>query len=419
MGYFWKKTHFKTFFNKKVISLDELRHQDRTIWFFKHFENGHSEHEILLYNSNAVIPTVFPNNYVKVNDSKIHWVSDLHFSEGANQHGFNNQLLNSSLYSIIEKEFKYTLNALIVSGDMTWSASKDEFDQTVKFYTDLSSNTQLDLSKICFCPGNHDLSYQGTLTGEQKEALEKLHLLQRGEKITKEGGLEGRDNLTKDEISSLQSLETTEVAKDAYEQHFVTVTSAKPNEFLSMGKKFLINNQRAVEICLLNSNRMQQYKYLFQGNGFIGEDQRSDAAHEMGWTTSKGYGALRIVVLHHNLLPVEYSNIPYIGSSPGSYVYDSQATLKWCYKHDVDVILHGHTHQRSAMKLSDFDIKNNITKSVWIVGLGSTGVHHSHIVPTHTNQLAELDFSNKHIEIQFYDIVNNEVVRSGESLKLE
>lgn len=419
-GLFSENEQFKDFFHKKVYSLEELRHQDRTLWFLTAFQDGHSEHEILLYNSNTLVPAVFPSNYIKVSGSKIHWLSDLHFSEGRNQHGFDDYHQVNSLYEIIENRFKEELNALIVSGDMTWRASSNEFEKTVKFYKDLSSNTKLDFSKICFCPGNHDLSYTGELNAAQRDALEKLHLLQRGEKITEnseEDTQSSRTRLNPEEIESLRLLETSLISKEAYECHFKTVTSSKPNEYLSMGKKFLINNQRPVEVCLFNSNRMQQYKDLYQGNGFVGQDQRLDAAKKMEWGSPKAYGALRIVVLHHNLLPVEYSNVPYLGASPGSYVYDSQATLQWCYDHDVDVILHGHTHQKSVVKLCD--ATTDQSKSVWLVGLGSTGAHSSHIVPGQLNQLAELDFSNKDIKIQFFDISNGNVSVSGAPLILE
>jgi predicted phosphodiesterase len=195
------------------------------------------------------------------------------------------------------------------------------------------------------------------------------------------------------------------------------VTSIAPNEFLSMGKKYLINQQRAVDICFLNSNRMEQYKDLFQGAGFIGADQRKDARQNMGWTASKAFGTIRMVELHHNLLPVEYSNTPYLGSSPGSVVYDAQATLKWCYENQVDVVLHGHTHQRSAFKLTDFS--NGEELSVWIVGLGSTSAHDSHLIQGHGNQLAELDLSEKEIKIQFFTIRENKISPDGDPLILK
>lgn len=409
-GLFKESEPFQDFFDKQVRSLEELRHQDRTIWFLKPFDaENHETHEIVLYNSSNVDPSIFPKNYSKLYSSKVHWVSDLHFSDSPNRHAFEDALEAQPLKSLIEDKFKDDLHSLIISGDMTWSATNDEFNKTKDFYSYLCSNTELSFDKIGFCPGNHDISFDGQLSAVQIGALEKFHIIQRDPTAT--------ISLSNEEKSSLIAIETSPTNNENYKSHFEQITSVKPNDFLSMGKKLLVNGQRALDICFLNSNTLEQYKSLFQGSGFIGENQRADAAKKMGWKQPKAYGALRVVVLHHNLLPVEYSRIPYLGSQMGSVVYDSQATLKWCYEHQVDVILHGHTHQRSAIKLEDKLVKGS--KGIWLVGLGSTGVHQSHLVHSHLNQLAELDFSEKYISIQFFNILNNTIEVDGDPLILD
>jgi len=409
-GLFKNNEPFKDFFNKQVSSVEELRHQDRTIWFLKPFVDGeHETKEILLYNSSNVDPSIFPKNYSKLFSSKIHWVTDLHFSDAPYRHAHDDEEHRKPIKVLIEEKFKEKLNALIISGDMTWSATRDEFDKTRNFYEYLCSNTKLAFDKIGFCPGNHDLAYDGALKPEQQEALRKYHLINREPTtVTK---------LSATETELLRAMETSSTNKEEYERHFESVLSIKPNEYLSMGRKYLINGQRPVDICFLNSNSLEQYKNLFQGNGFIGEKQRSDASKKMGWDFPKAYGALRIMVLHHNLLPIEYSRVPYLGASPGSVVYDAQATLKWCYEKGVDVILHGHTHQRSLVKLEDW--ASGERKSVWLVGLGSTSVHQSHLVYGHLNQLAELDFSNQFISVQFFNIHDNGIAEDGERVLLD
>ncbi|WP_165727547.1 metallophosphoesterase [Pseudoalteromonas sp. 31A1] len=409
-GLFKESEPFQDFFDKQVSSLEELRHQDRTIWFLKSFDaDKHETHEIVLYNSSNVDPSVFPKNYSKLYSSKVHWVSDLHFSDSPNRHAFDDELEAKPLTYLIEDKFKDELHSLIVSGDMTWSATNTEFDKTKEFYGYLCSNTGLSFDKIGFCPGNHDIAFDGQLDDLQTGALDKFHKIQRGstEPVI----------LSYEEKSSLKAIETSSINNENYKIHFEQVTSVKPNSFLSMGKKLLVNGQRALDICFLNSNTLEQYKSLFQGTGFIGENQRTDALSKMGWKQPKAYGALRVVVLHHNLLPVEYSKVPYLGAQMGSVVYDSQATLKWCYEHQVDVILHGHTHQRSAIKIQDKLVKDS--KGIWLVGLGSTGVHQSHLVHSHLNQLAELDFSKEYISIQFFKILHNTIEVDGDPLILD
>ncbi|MFA0001272.1 metallophosphoesterase [Vibrio lentus] len=392
---------FADFFNKQVSSLEELVHQERTVWFVQNYMQEHSKKEIVLLNANVAVPEDFSSNFIKLKGSKIHWLTDIHFDNDNRFHAFSNADASDSLQEIISSSFP-TLESLIVSGDMTWASTAEEFCQVEDFYNYLISKTNLDSSKLGFCPGNHDVVFSKSKSAELIAALEKLHKvhLYKEDQETEEK----QPKLSGEEINALKVENLPETAKENYVKHFRSVTSAPVNDYLSMGKKYLVENQRPVEICFLNSNTKEQYRYLFQGQGFIGQEQRKYAEENMGWKgVKKAFGAIRIVVMHHNLIPTEFVRIPHMGLS-GSHVYDAQATIKWCMRNDVDVILHGHTHERSVIKMEQL-IQGKM-KSVWVVGLGSSGVNSGHRVPDHPNQCAELDFSEEKIKIQFYDIVD-------------
>ncbi len=410
---------FSDFFNKQITSLKELFHQERTIWFLQNYDSAaHSSHSIVLTNVGQIHPEVFSRTYKPLNVNKLLWLSDVHFDSNSAHHFHKDSREGDSLASILvefsqkpESDLNSKIHALICSGDMTFQAKKEEFSKVEELYGDLASRCQLDHFNIVFCPGNHDLTFAKELDEKTSKALSKYH------NIKVQPNDSSREKLTTSDWELLKAIDTLEINKATYQEHFQKVTRAKANEFLSMGRKFLMNGQRPVDICMLNSNTVQQYRDVYQGHGFIGADQRANAKTMMGWDQPKSYGAVRIVSLHHNLLPVEYGTIPTYGHS-SNLVYDAQATIKWCMENNVDVVLHGHTHQRSQMKLSQ-KIGNEL-KELWIVGIGSTGASHNHLVSGHTNQFATLDFSQRFIRINFFNIIDYKVDYSNvEVLELE
>jgi predicted phosphodiesterase len=408
---------FSDFFNKQVSSLDELYHQERTIWFLQPFNRSHRTETILLTNAATAHPQDFTKTYKPLSTNQILWVSDLHYSNGEKHHQFNGDKIHRPLKEHLSDFIRHSdspmelkAEALISSGDMTFKGSKEEFREVEELYHHLASTCQLDKFNIGFCPGNHDISFADDLKGITKKALEEYHRIS-----MQPNNLGTRESLKKEYWDALKAIDTESLYTDNYKEHFQNVTSAKSNEYLSMGRKFLMNHQRPVDICFLNSNTVQQYRDVYQGHGFVSEAQRANAEKEMGWKGLKAFGAIRIVVLHHNLIPVEYSTEPTYGTS-ANLIYDAQATIKWCIKNNVDVVLHGHTHQRSVTKLSQ--LHQNEMRDLWIVGLGSTGVSSSYRVPEHPNQFGVLDFSSQYVKINFYKIVDNMVENDGDGIEL-
>lgn len=404
---------FNNFDNKKVSSLDELKYQDRTIWFVRNYnESTDRSHEIILCNANVSIPEVFQKNHVKTQSKKLLWFSDVHFGVGDSEHGFETDE-SIQLATIIEKYINdeaENIDGLIISGDMTWRSLSEEFDLIERFYKHLNSTTRLSMDRIGFCPGNHDVSFSDIKDPDTLKALRKFYSTQ-----TKIGS---KIKLSKAEREKLKAIKLTRSASENYKKHFENVVGVQPNEFLSMGKKFLVAGQRSVEICFLNSNSLQQHSFTFQGHGFVGRKQMEHAEKEMGWgkQNNKIYGGTRIVVLHHNLLPVTYCLDTYIGEQV-SMVYDSQAIITWCYENDVDIVLHGHTHERSVKKLTQITDGNN-QKSLWIIGLGSSGAHSSHLVPGTANEFAEFDFSEKVVKVTFKEIKIDRVCENTTTIEL-
>ncbi|HBZ9287748.1 TPA: metallophosphoesterase [Klebsiella pneumoniae] len=402
--FFEDPTMFSVFENKQVSSLRELKYQDRTIWFVDEYDpKQHESHEILLSNSNVSIPGVFPKRPIDLNNGKVIWLSDIHFDEENSKHQFS-QYNQIELSKIIINKQELEIDGLVVSGDLTWKATAEEFKMSADFFQDICSVKRVNIEAIGFCPGNHDVSFSRVLPDDVKHALESYHESQMGNK-----------EISTEEWGVLVGRAVQPEHKDNYERFFNSIVGTSPNEYLSMGKRFIIKNQKIVDFCFLNSNHLQQHKVAFQGQGFVGIDQLSNASKEMSWDgNEKISGGFRVVVLHHNLYPVNYTSVPYV-SVPASLVYDTEAIIKWCFKHGVDLILHGHTHEKFITKVTRKIA--GASKSIWIVGLGSSGVISSHLVGN--NEFAEIDFNDDIIKIKFFDIINNEIVAQEDTVYLD
>jgi Calcineurin-like phosphoesterase len=198
------------------------------------------------------------------------------------------------------------------------------------------------------CPGNHDLAF--TSAPDKKDAA--LH--------DSEAPDEARKNYA-----------------DFY-RHFFNIA---PNQYLSMGRRILLGRHFPVEIVCLNSSLLEQKQGWFQGQGFIGEAQLMDASTQFGWGNGYVDGAprpFRVVVMHHHLVPVVYSEDP-MGGVTYSVVLDAERVMRWLLRNRVDLVLHGHMHQRFYTKIvRPIEDGSNVEHCVTVVGLGSSGVEQGH-----------------------------------------
>ncbi|EGI1278236.1 calcineurin phosphoesterase, partial [Escherichia coli] len=222
--FFDDPTLFSVFDNKQVSGLRELRFQDRTIWFVNEYDpKKHESHEILLNDANIGIPGVFPKRPVDLHNGKVVWFSDIHFDEDKEKHQFN-QVNQLSLSKILISRQDLDINGMIISGDLTWKATKKEFELATNFFNDICSVKRVKYDAIGFCPGNHDVSFSKTLPAEVKRALNNYHEAQMGKK-----------KITKADWNILAARSLSNKSKENYKGFFKLTVGTEPNEFLSMG----------------------------------------------------------------------------------------------------------------------------------------------------------------------------------------
>jgi hypothetical protein len=361
-------SRYTPFYGKRIDSPEELRQQDRTIWFVRPFKAGDATHQISLLDSNRIAPAHFPRRVVESKSPYLALTSDVHFSVD-NHHGFpvNAAVGKVDLGLRIERCLRdHGINDLagfVVAGDLTWKAVKEEYDLAKAFLQRVGSWAKLDNYQFMTCPGNHDLMF--TVDPTKKDAP----------------------------ITAAPA-----DARRAYEQFYEDLFYQRPNEYLSTGRRFLLAGSAPVEIVALNSSLLEQHKGAFQGHGFVGENQLRHAAAEMGWhanPSDRAVRAFRIVVVHHHLLPVTYQEEAKYGQLY-SVALDAEAITRWLVEHRVDLVVHGHMHQPFIAEVSR-PIKPGAPGECWhtfnILGLGSAGVESNHLGEVKENTFAILDFS--------------------------
>lgn len=367
-----KESKFRAFYDKRVYNPEELRQQDRTIWFVREFQTGDHTHLVELLDSAKITPSDFPKEFIVSPSRRLLWVSDLHFGE---HHGFPPipEVDRSNLGQAIENALGLVTDygGLLVSGDITWKADPSEFQLARDFFRRISSSpTRLSNYSILPCPGNHDLAF--TAKPATKDA-----------KI--------------DKVPS--------VARKAYEDFYEGLFYKRPNAHLSCGRKFLLGGCIPVEVVSLNSSLLDQKKGWFQGHGFVGDDQLRTAEKEIGWkvTDEPEPQAFRIVMLHHHIMPVTFREAPK-GGNPYSVVLDAEALTHWVVQHRVNLVLHGHMHNPFVACVER--PRNGDPKNKWhrfhVAGLQSTGVDKSH--RESENAFGVLTFSDQCVEIQWLKV---------------
>ena len=373
-----KRSVFQDFNGKQVFSFEELRHQERTIWFIRPFKSGDAIREILLYDTSRAKLSNFPKNIIESHSAQLLWLSDLHFS--TDHHEFpleegaqSGNKLAEAIRKDLEVQCISEVGGIIITGDLTWKASEEEFALVRSFLDDIMSWSTLTPSQIILCPGNHDIAFSD-------KPWEK------GAPIT----------------------EATGESKKFFKQFYIDLFSVTPNQYLASGRRFLLARSFVVEIAGLNSSHLRQTENVFQGHGFIGEKQRSHVATEMSWggPDANMPSPFRVVLLHHHLVPVIPEELA-VYEQPSSLVYDAGALCNWVVKHRVNLVLHGHMHHTKVVKEArSLGLVEGNTQ--WhefaVASLGSTGVDLSHNQLDRRNVYGLLEFFGRSVRLRIREV---------------
>ena len=367
---------FSAFENKKVYDLKELVEQQCTIWYLREAKSTDENRRIVSYapgTGNA------DTSFTIDKTNKMLWLSDLHFSN--THHAFvKNEGSDNSLFNILKSkldEIKFNkFSKVLVSGDFTFKSSIDEFQLAKKFFNQLSSCYSIEGSSYIFCPGNHDMQY------------------------AKEG--------YKDNDSVVLNYDE---AKENYINFYESTRETTANKYINTVQRFITSNGVLVEVIALNTCILQQDSEHFRGMGFAGNDQLSELSKVLKQTEKMG--TLRILTMHHNLLPVQYSEKPQVNPMY-SMLLDSEAITQFCLKNNISVVLHGHTHKDYYSEITRKFEKNK--KTIYIIGLGSTGAKTDELTIGYTNQFATITFDETSLNVEIHEILPDGNVKNNSAL---
>jgi predicted MPP superfamily phosphohydrolase len=338
-------SQFLPFYGKRVDAPLELQQQNRTIWFLRLFKAGDRTGVVDFPTGR---PTqAFSTDPLASHSRTILWLSDVHFG----QHSFplqtdhNARDLSQAIEYDLGKIGENSVGAAIISGDLTWENSAEEFGHARALCTGIRSWSALDYRRMIVCPGNHDLAFTPTPAAS-------------GTPVTIAAPL----------------------ARERYEAFYRELFNHSPNAFLSAGRRFLLGGAIPVDVVAVNSSLLEQAREAFQGQGFVGDAQLQHAVTAMGWDSIplSAPRAFRILVIHHHLIPVIFRPIAQVGYST-SVTFDAEAITRWIVEHRIDLVLHGHMHTPFIAGLSRPITGEHKWHSFKVVGAGSSGVDVRHL----------------------------------------
>lgn len=387
---------FTPFYGKRIYNVRELVQQNRTVWFTRAALATDPAHEIALLNADHTRPHHFAPTYfgsVERRAKHVLWVSDLHFSnDGQKHHAFpdSSDAQQRELWLALENALSKistpvsALAGIIVSGDITWRADPDEFKKAVYFLERVCGKFGLDPRQIAICPGNHDVAFSSDPAAK-------------GVPVAQAGA----------------------TSRAAYSKFHSDLFYQTPNEFMSSGRRWLLGGALPVDVVTLNTSLLQQHpdklghedltlsSPFFQGQGFIGQQQLDDVVTNFGWDegTLSPLRAYRVVVMHHHVLPVTYSESATIGANY-SVVLDAERLMRWLVRYRVDVVLHGHQHQPFTATIARRQqmLDESEPHTFTVIGMGSTGVAAAHLGETKENTFGVLEFAANELLTTFHTL---------------
>lgn len=356
---------FGAFENKRVFNLSELIEQQCTIWYLRKAATGDGKHQIVSYapgHGNG------DSCFMIDETNRIIWLSDLHFSK--EHHAFKNTVgSDNSLFNVVNEKLdsiKYkNFSRVLVTGDFTFRSSEEEFKQAQQFFEKLSSVYSITGERFAFCPGNHDMEY-------------------------------AKEEYTDDSAVDL----TYDEAKKNYIEFYERIREITANEYINSIQRFITLNGKLIELICINTCILQQDSSHFRGMGFAGNDQLRYLKKILKKTEKMN--AVRILAMHHNMLPVAYSETPQVNPMY-SILLDSEAISQFCIENNISIVLHGHTHKEFYTEITRKDSGGN-KKNIYVVGLGSTGAIKEDLSEESNNQFATIQFENSEIKISIYSI---------------
>jgi 3',5'-cyclic AMP phosphodiesterase CpdA len=300
-------------------------------------------------------------------------ISDLHLSR--DNHAFaidtpddHNISLSSAIVSALgDKKPGF----IVVTGDLTWSGQREEFEWARNCLDNLRSEFGLTNQHFVIIPGNHDL---GWVRKDDAREWNGEYLL-----VSKE-------------------------AKANYKGFLEDWYKAKFTDELSIARRIFVHGGHTLDILGLNSSSLQQVEEHFAGIGRVPTQTLKRAAHRFGWDEPLRATQVRWLAVHHHVLPVVAQEDPSGASRGFGIAMDAGSQLMNYGHYGVDLVLHGHQHHPYAGYINTLEISNDSKsdKGIHVLGAGSVGVVDKHLGPIRYRTFNLIDLSSGHMVVSVY-----------------
>lgn len=369
------------FIGKLVLDPDELRSMDTTIWELRKAGKGDSNARILTATTHA--SAALESRPIPLRSNKILHITDLHFAtkqRGEHRWRFTNEG-TTTLQRQLSNSVDVDIGLVVITGDLTHWASRDEFYEAFRFIHGLLGSLKLGTDHLVMIPGNHDIAW------------------------TKQEGERWDPN---QQVTEAGSTATAEY-RDFYERVYRHPAASH----LGMARRFVCPNGVCLEIGGINTSALETGPNWLAGMGRIADGAFTDVASALGWT-DKSSMALRMLALHHHVTVVD-DMLPSSEFSRGfGMAADAKKTLREAAKRGVHLILHGHRHL-PYLGVEDVYGPLEQVKAGWalgkvaIVGGGSAG---STSVRDNNNYFNLIELHPSHVALHIYCVNSSESSQS-------
>jgi predicted phosphodiesterase len=375
----YKPALLQRFVGKVITDASELRGMDTTIWEIRPSHATDPSEKILL--STQALTAAVTGEAVRLRSNTLLHITDLHYAQGAkkrDQHVWRLEsevdetanTLSSALHAGIGNR---QIGGIIVSGDLTFLGSTEEFNEARNGLTKLLGLLDLAADHLIVIPGNHDIQWANDETYAPGAA-----------------------------VTAAPS-----AAKRNYAAFYEQLFQHPPSKHLAMGRRWLLPSGLTLEIAALNSSALKTGKNFLAGMGRIDEASFEEVRQGLGWPTAsepQPSAALRMLAVHHHLTVTE--DIEPDAGYPHGYgmAVDAVRIQRLATKHRVQLALHGHKHRAFLWRSSVYDLPEHASANyklgeISIIGGGSAG---SRETEGDSNYFNLLDFGPAGMDVLMY-----------------
>lgn len=333
--------------DKVILDAEELGGMNVTFWAVRPSKEGDPRGRLIVMFPTLTEPV--SADVIRCQSSKILHITDPHFAVESNREKHVWRLEGESgardtmadaILSAIKRE---PIGLVVVTGDLTFTADPAEFAQAQKALRRILDELCLDEDHLIVIPGNHDIEW-------------KMEEIYNGQTQVREA-----------------SPEATKNYRDFYKSMFRHF----PNPNLSMGRRYLLPNGPAVEICGLNSSCLETGKRFLPGIGLIDEPGFDRVKNILGWNDEKSL-ALRILAVHHHLAVTENIEPKQDFLRGYGLAVNAVRIQRKAARLGVQLALHGHKHRSFIWRSTVYELPEHTHDlhsfgDLSILGGGSAG----------------------------------------------